>query len=63
MYKFTLPEIPNFYNDLLRHKNVLRIVALSGGYDRDLACEKLKQNKKMLWLPNSYHQFCSLLAL
>lgn len=48
MFKFTLPEIPNFYNDLLRHKNVLRIVALSGGYDRDLACEKLKQNKKMI---------------
>ena len=46
--KFTLHEIPNFYNDLLRHKNVLRIVALSGGYDRDLACEKLKQNKKMI---------------
>lgn len=48
MFKFTLPEIPNFYNDLLRHKNVLRIVALSGGYERDLACSKLKQNKKMI---------------
>lgn len=48
MLKFTLPEIPNFYNELLRHKNVLRIVALSGGYERDLACSKLKQNKKMI---------------
>ena len=48
MFKFTLPEIPNFYNELLRHKNVLRIVALSGGYERDLACSKLKQNKKMI---------------
>lgn len=48
MFKFTLPEIPNFYNDLLRHKNVLRIVALSGGYERDFACSKLKQNKKMI---------------
>lgn len=48
MFKFTLPEVPNYYNDLLRHKNVLRIVALSGGYERDLACEKLKQNKKMI---------------
>ena len=48
MFKFTLPEIPNFYNDLLRHKNVLRIVALSGGYERNLACQKLKQNKKMI---------------
>ncbi len=48
MFKFTLPEIPNFYNELLRHKNVLRIVALSGGYERNLACSKLKQNKKMI---------------
>ena len=48
MFKFTLPEVPNYYNDLLRHKNVLRIVALSGGYERSLACEKLKQNKKMI---------------
>ena len=48
MFKFTLPEVPNYYNDLLRHKNVLRIVALSGGYERDLACRKLKQNKKMI---------------
>lgn len=48
MFKFTLPEVPNYYNDLLRHKNVLRIVALSGGYERNLACQKLKQNKKMI---------------
>lgn len=48
MFKFTLPEVPNYYNDLLRHKNVLRIVALSGGYERYLACQKLKQNKKMI---------------
>lgn len=48
MFKFTLPEVPNYYNDLLRYKNVLRIVALSGGYERDLACQKLKQNKKMI---------------
>lgn len=54
MFKFTLPEVPNYYNDLLRHKNVLRIVALSGGYERDLACQKLKQNKK--WL----HHFLEL---
>lgn len=48
MFKFTLPEVPNYYNDLLRHKNILRIVALSGGYKKDLACEKLKDNKKMI---------------
>lgn len=48
IFKFTLPEVPNYYNDLLRHKNILRIVALSGGYKKDLACEKLKDNKKMI---------------
>ena len=48
MFKFTLPEVPNYYNDLLIHKNILRIVALSGGYKKDLACEKLKDNKKMI---------------
>lgn len=48
LFKFSLPELPNFYNDLLRHKNVLRIVALSGGYQRDVACSKLKENKKMV---------------
>ena len=48
MFKFTLPEVPNYYNDLLKHKNILRIVALSGGYKKDLACEKLKDNKKMI---------------
>lgn len=48
MFKFTLPEVANYYNDLLRFKNVLRIVALSGGYERDIACAKLKENKKMI---------------
>lgn len=48
IFKFTLPEVPGFYDDLLRYKNVLRLVALSGGYNKELACEKLKHNKKMI---------------
>ena len=48
MFKFTLPEVPNYYNDLLRHKNVLRIVALSGGYDIDKAVELLAKNNRMI---------------
>lgn len=48
IFKFTLPEVPNYYNDLLRFKNVLRIVALSGGYERSVACQKLKENRKMI---------------
>ena len=48
MFKFTIPDLPNFYDSLLHYKNVVRIVALSGGYDRDKACELLKVNKKMI---------------
>ena len=48
MFKFTIPDLPNFYDSLLHYKNVVRIVALSGGYDRDKACELLKGNKKMI---------------
>ena len=48
MFKFTLPEVSNYYNPLLTKKNVLRIVALSGGYSRDIACDKLRENKKMI---------------
>lgn len=47
MFKFTIPDLPNFYDSLLHYKNVIRIVALSGGYDRDKACELLSQNKRM----------------
>lgn len=48
IFKFTLPEVPNYYNDLLKYKNVLRLVALSGGYPQDVACQKLKDNNKMI---------------
>lgn len=48
IFKFTIPDKDNFYDELLRSKNVLRIVALSGGYTRVEACEKLKKNKKMI---------------
>lgn len=48
MFKFTIPDLNNFYDSLLHYKNVVRIVALSGGYDRDKACELLKNNKKMI---------------
>lgn len=46
--KLTLPDVPNYYNPLLTPKNVLRLVALSGGYSREVACEKLRENKKMI---------------
>jgi fructose-bisphosphate aldolase, class I len=41
MLKISLPEVPDFYADLMRHPNVLRVVALSGGYTREEADERL----------------------
>jgi fructose-bisphosphate aldolase, class I len=44
MLKLTLPTKPNLYRPLVKHPRVMRVVALSGGYSRDEANEKLAQN-------------------
>jgi len=44
MLKLTLPERDDFYLDFIRHPNVLRVVALSGGYTRDEANDRLRRN-------------------
>lgn len=44
MLKLTLPEQDGFYTDLVRHPNILRVVALSGGYSRDEANRRLRKN-------------------
>ena len=44
MLKLTLPEQPNFYADFVKHPKVLRVVALSGGYSREEANERLRRN-------------------
>jgi fructose-bisphosphate aldolase class I len=44
MLKLTLPELDDFYADLVAHPNVLRVVALSGGYSRDEATTRLARN-------------------
>jgi fructose-bisphosphate aldolase class I len=44
MLKLTLPDADNLYKQLVEHPKVLRLVALSGGYSRDEACEKLARN-------------------
>jgi fructose-bisphosphate aldolase class I len=44
MLKLTLPDQPDFYTDLVRHPKVVRVVALSGGYTRQEANEKLRKN-------------------
>ena len=48
MLKLTLPETAGFYQELIDHPNVLKVVALSGGYSRDESCERLSQNKGMI---------------
>jgi fructose-bisphosphate aldolase, class I len=44
MLKITLPDRDGFYADLIEHPNVLRVVALSGGYTREQANERLRRN-------------------
>ena len=48
MLKLTLPEEAGFYQELIDHPKVLKVVALSGGYSRSEACAKLKQNPGMI---------------
>jgi fructose-bisphosphate aldolase, class I len=47
MLKLTIPNKDNLYSDLLKHPNVLRVVALSGGYSREEANKKLARNNGM----------------
>ena len=48
MLKLTIPTNPNQYQTLINHQNVVRVVALSGGYSREHANEVLKQNKDLI---------------
>jgi fructose-bisphosphate aldolase class I len=48
MLKLTLPEQDNFYMDCIKHPNVLKVVALSGGYTRAEANKKLARNNRMV---------------
>jgi fructose-bisphosphate aldolase class I len=48
MLKLTLPEVDDFYLPLIKHSNVVRVVALSGGYPRTEANAKLARNHGMI---------------
>ncbi|MCP4488660.1 MAG: fructose bisphosphate aldolase [Gammaproteobacteria bacterium] len=48
MLKLTLPEEDNFYSPCVEHPNVLKVVALSGGYSRAEANQRLARNKGMV---------------
>ena len=48
MLKLTLPEEDNFYADCIQHANVLKVVALSGGYSRQEANQRLSKQNGMV---------------
>jgi fructose-bisphosphate aldolase class I len=48
MLKLTLPDTDNLYRELVDHPKVVRVVALSGGYNRHEACEKLSRNNGVI---------------
>jgi fructose-bisphosphate aldolase class I len=48
MFKLTLPEEGNFYSECQAHANMVRMVALSGGYSREEANRRLSENNGMI---------------
>lgn len=48
MLKLTLPEQDDFYADFIKHPGVLRVVALSGGYSREEANNRLRKQHGMV---------------
>jgi fructose-bisphosphate aldolase, class I len=48
MIKLTIPDVADFYRPLIEHPRVVRVVALSGGYTRTDACQRLAKNHGMI---------------
>ncbi len=48
MLKLTLPDKDDFYADFVKHPKVLRVVALSGGYSRQEAIDRLRRNHSIV---------------
>ena len=48
MLKLSIPKEAGLYADLAKHPKVLRVVALSGGYSTDEACNELAKNPGMI---------------
>lgn len=48
MFKLSIPVTDNLYADLIADPRVLRVVALSGGFSRDEACERLARNHGLI---------------
>jgi fructose-bisphosphate aldolase, class I len=48
MLKISIPTVDGFYSELMAHPKVLRIVALSGGYSREEADQRLARNPGLI---------------
>ena len=48
MFKLSIPTLDGFYSDLMNDPHVVRVVALSGGYSRKEANEKLARNPGLI---------------
>lgn len=48
MFKLTIPDVDGFYTPFIEHPSVLRVVALSGGYSRAEANERLARNPGLI---------------
>ncbi len=48
IFKLTIPTKPDFYTQLINDPKVVRVVALSGGYSREEANERLAQNNQLI---------------
>lgn len=48
IFKLSIPTQPDFYHEIIDHPNVVRVVALSGGYSQEEAVDKLAKNHNMI---------------
>lgn len=48
IFKLTIPSVDNYFKEIIDHEKVIRVVALSGGYSRKEANEKLKRNSGLI---------------
>ena len=48
MLKLSIPTVNDFYSELMSSPNVVRVVALSGGYSREDANDRLAQNHGLI---------------
>ncbi|MCC3145296.1 fructose bisphosphate aldolase [Halanaerobium sp. Z-7514] len=48
MFKLSIPDEADFYTELIEHPQVLRVVALSGGYSQEEAVDKLSENHGLI---------------